>query len=471
VINDEYLKRTGKRCEALVGHSVAEVMGEEVFQTVVRPELDRCLNEESVHYQAWFDFAVHGRRFVDVHYSPYRDEQGLIVGAVVSSRDITSLKQAEEAIIESKNELKMVYDSIPVMICQVNHQRKVLEANEYFKSFTGWPDHPISFSEKACGVLGCVNSLDDPRGCGFGPNCKICSLRLAMMDTLKTGKTHTGIEYKTRLLIDGALNDIFLLCSTALIQKNHQDIVLLSMIDITGRKSMEEALQRSLHEKEILLREVHHRVKNNFAAIISLVELQSQSVADAPPSTLLTQLIQRLRSMALVHEMLYRSDSLEQIDFGRYLQTLGQSLQDSFSPNGAIRLQVTAPGVWMSLDNAIPCGLIVNELVTNAFKYAFPGGQSRLGADHCEIQVSATWDGKRYTVTTADNGVGLPDTLDWTSAPSLGLLLVRMLGRHQLQGHIELDRTEGTCFALRFSANPRDGSVHHEQGNHSDRRG
>jgi PAS domain S-box-containing protein len=454
VINNEYLRRTGKSRDVLVGHSVAEVTGEEVFQNIIKPELDRCLNDEPVHYQTWFDFPTTGQRFVDVHYSPYRDEHGVVSGVVVSARDITSLKQTEEAIAESQNELKTIYDSVPVMICQLNNHRKVIEANQYFRSFTGWPDHPIALSEKACGVLGCVNSLDDPRGCGFGPNCKTCSLRLAIIDTLQTGKTHTGIEYKTKLIIKGVLKDIVLFCSTALIKKHDQDVALLSMIDITGRKQMEEALNRSLQEKEVLLREVHHRVKNNFASIIGLVELQHQGVTDPLTSALLTQLTQRLRSMALVHEMLYQSESLDQIDFHRYVQSLCHSLQDAFSPSGVIRVQAAAPGVWMSLDHAIPCGLIVNELVTNAFKYAFPDYKPYSEADYCEIQVSAHWDGKVYNVIVADNGVGLPDTLDWMNAPSLGLLLVRMLGRHQLQGRIELDRTSGAHFSLWFNGKP-----------------
>lgn len=470
VINNEYLRRTGKSRDAVVGHSVAELMGEEVFQNIIKPELDRCMNEEPIHYQAWFDFPITGRRCVDVRYSPYRDEHGVVSGAVVSSRDITALKQAEEAIAESQNELRVIYDSVPVMICQLDNDRKVLEANAYFRSFTGWPDHPIALSEKACGILGCVNSLDDPRGCGFGPNCKTCPLRLAIIDTFQTGKTNIGIEYKTKLLIDRNLKDIFLFCSTALMKKQDRDVVLLSMVDITRRKQAEEALQRSLQEKEVLLREVHHRVKNNFASIISLVELQHQEVTDPSTSALLTQLTQRFRSMALVHEMLYQSDRLDQIDFHRYLQNLSHSLQEAFSPSDAIRVHATAPGVWMSLDQAIPCGLIVNELVTNAFKYAFPEHKPYSKVNNCEIQVSAKWDGKVYNINVADNGVGLPDTLDWMNASSLGLRLVRMLGRHQLQGRIELDRTAGARFSLWFNAKSWQGSVQDDQGNDSDRR-
>jgi two-component sensor histidine kinase len=104
----------------------------------------------------------------------------------------------------------------------------------------------------------------------------------------------------------------------------------------------------------------------------------------------------------------------------------------------------------MGLDSAVPCGLLITELVTNAFKYAFPAGQPCSAAVGCEIAVSAEWDGAAYTLTVADNGVGLPAGLEWTKTKTLGLLLVKMLGRNQLQGKIELDRTGGTAFRLRF---------------------
>jgi len=105
----------------------------------------------------------------------------------------------------------------------------------------------------------------------------------------------------------------------------------------------------------------------------------------------------------------------------------------------------------MGLDSAVPCGLLITELVTNAIKYAFLEGQTCSGAVGCEIAVFATWDGAAYTLTVADNGVGLPADLDWTNTSTLGLLLVKMLGQHQLQGRIEVDRTGGTTFRLRFA--------------------
>jgi two-component sensor histidine kinase len=225
--------------------------------------------------------------------------------------------------------------------------------------------------------------------------------------------------------------------------------------DITARKEAEDALRISLAEKEVLLKEVHHRVKNNLAAIMGLVDLQEQALDNQAARTALAELSARIRSMALVHEQLYQSENLSRIDFQSYLESLISHLRSSYERFGGIHVSVAAEGVEMGLDNAVPCGLLITELITNAYKYAFPAGRPRPGTGGCEIAVSAAWDGATYTLTVADNGVGLPEDLDWTNTKTLGLLLVKMLGQHQLQGTIEVDRTLGTTFRLQFTPKNR----------------
>ena len=224
--------------------------------------------------------------------------------------------------------------------------------------------------------------------------------------------------------------------------------------DITERRRTDETLRAALAEQEVLLREVHHRVKNNLTAIIDLLELQRETMTAASAHAQLTELSHRIKSMALVHEMLYQSGNLSQLDCRRYFQALAGHLRDSLDPYGAIHLRVAAPEIGMNLDTAIPCGLIVNELVTNAFKHAFPQHRPRPGADACEIVIAADWDGATYTLAVTDNGVGLPAGLDWATTRTLGLRLVRMLGQHQLRGQIEFDGASGTRFTLRFNVNP-----------------
>jgi PAS domain S-box-containing protein len=243
--------------------------------------------------------------------------------------------------------------------------------------------------------------------------------------------------------------------------------------DITARRRMEETLRASLEEKETLLREVHHRVKNNLATISGLLDLQRNTANGAILSSVLDELSNRIRSMALVHEMLYQSDHLNRIDFHRYLQALVGHLRRSFDPCGAVRVEVAAAGVWMNPDITIPCGLIVNELVINAFKHAFPEGRTYPEGEDCHINVAASQENEvNYLLVVADNGVGLPDDLDWTTTRSLGLRLVRMLGQHQIRGSFELDRSGGTRFSLRFDARQPNRNAHHnDPRNDPDRRG
>lgn len=220
--------------------------------------------------------------------------------------------------------------------------------------------------------------------------------------------------------------------------------------DISKRKMAEEALQNSLAEKEVLLREVHHRVKNNLAAIIGLFDLQRQTMADSGARTILRELSSRVRAMSLVHEKLYRSESLSKIDFQDYTQSLISHLRTSFG-SPSIHCEIATHEIAMPLDLAVPCGMIINELITNALKYAFPPGMTNADKTSCRILIALTHENDIFSLTVADNGVGLPTDFDWTSAKTLGLMLVRMLGQHQLGGQYELDRTGGTRFTLTFS--------------------
>jgi two-component sensor histidine kinase len=218
----------------------------------------------------------------------------------------------------------------------------------------------------------------------------------------------------------------------------------------------EADLRDSLKEKEMLLREVHHRVKNNLAVVSALLDMQRQSVVDPESAAALMDLDGRIKSMALVHEKLYSNKNLAWIDFQDYLETFLQELRSSFDMRGCIRCIAAAHGVRLGLDLAIPCGMIVNELVTNAFKYAFPGESPCDGRDHSEINVSMRADNEHYTLVVADNGVGLPLEIELLSAGSYGLRIVKMIAIHQLRGRIEVDRTEGTRITITFDARQKE---------------
>jgi PAS domain S-box-containing protein len=226
--------------------------------------------------------------------------------------------------------------------------------------------------------------------------------------------------------------------------------VLVSHTDITSLKQTEEHLTSALAEKDVLLREVHHRVKNNLAAIIGLLDMQRRLLEDAQGQDFLAELGDRIRSMSLIHEKLYQAGNLARVNFQEYLQSLVSHLRASLGSPG-IHFQTDALGVELPLDLAVPCGMIVNELITNAMKHAFPNGQPAPGRNDCHIRVDMRLEDGTCTLCVADNGVGLPPGFNWTSATTLGMVLVRMLGRHQLGGSYVLEQHEGFRLTLTFN--------------------
>ncbi len=216
--------------------------------------------------------------------------------------------------------------------------------------------------------------------------------------------------------------------------------------NISRQKEAEHKLLASLREKELLLKEVHHRVKNNLQVICSLLNLQAQELRDPEMLHLFQESQGRIRSMALIHEQLYRSSDLARIDFAAYVQELiGHLNQGLGSEAGPVNVRLDVQPLPLPLDLAIPCGMIVNELVSNALEHAFP--DCRAG----EIRVGFTRDDAGYCLTVADNGVGMPEARSAGEAASLGLKVVQALAR-QIRGKLDVRHDGGTAFALHFDA-------------------
>ncbi|MDX1925596.1 MAG: PAS domain S-box protein [Pirellulaceae bacterium] len=216
---------------------------------------------------------------------------------------------------------------------------------------------------------------------------------------------------------------------------------------ITDRINAEEQIKASLREKESLLKEVHHRVKNNLQIITSLLNLQAETVQDPTTLKLLRESQNRVRSMALVHETLYRSGDLGWIDFGTYVDAICSYLSRAYGiDNYRIHIEVHVDQISLDLDRAIPCGLIINELVSNALKYAFPENRS----GRITVQLTSNSD-QNYTLAVEDDGVGLPPDLDLGKIKSLGLQLVSDLVR-QLNGSIVIATAPRAGFFIRFPA-------------------
>lgn len=228
------------------------------------------------------------------------------------------------------------------------------------------------------------------------------------------------------------------------------EMVLASIIDITERRRAQQRLEDALLEKTVLLNEVHHRVKNNLQVITSLLNLQADHAADPRLRAILGESCGRVKAMALTHQLLYERKDFARLDLGDYLARLVHSIHATYGGTGdriALRLVLPTESVNLDLERAIPCGLLVNELLTNSFKHAFPG--ERCG----EIVIRLDQDGDDFgdllCLSIADDGVGLPHETELASRSSLGLQLVPLLVE-QLHGALAIKRESGTLFCVRF---------------------
>jgi PAS domain S-box-containing protein len=226
-----------------------------------------------------------------------------------------------------------------------------------------------------------------------------------------------------------------------------------TMRDITDRKLAEEVQRRSeehikasLREKELLLAEVHHRVKNNLAVISGLLGLQAGYVKDEEAKELFYESRNRIRSMGLIHDKLYNHETLSRIEFSAYIQDLVSYIRQSYNASETdIRFHLDCRDVFMDIKNAVPCGLILNELVSNAYKHAFKGRNAG------EIKISFTQQNDQFRLEVSDNGIGYHPAQKLDEIPTLGLTLITSLVQ-QLEGRMEMTSTNGTSFIIVFSA-------------------
>lgn len=224
-------------------------------------------------------------------------------------------------------------------------------------------------------------------------------------------------------------------------------MVLASIIDITERQRSQQRLEDALREKTVLLNEVHHRVKNNLQVITSLLNLQADYAADPRLRAILAESCNRVKAMALTHQLLYERKDFSRLRLGDYLERLVQSIRSSYRSTGnriSLRLEQPDENLALDLERAVPCGLLLNELVTNSYKHAFPGER------HGEIliELSAGAD-DQICLSIADDGIGLPPDTELATSSSLGLQLVQLFVE-QLHGTTEVIRQPGSRFSIRF---------------------
>jgi PAS domain S-box-containing protein len=365
---------------------------------------------------------------VSLSVSPIKDLAGQVMGASSIARDISANKKMELKLEESEEKFREVFNNANDAIFL--HPIKE----------DGSPGKFTEVNDVACRRLGYtweeLLQMSPPDIDNIETREKIPQF----MEKIKS----TGSETFEAVQLTREGKEIPVEVSSHLFNLRGEKMILSIARDITRRKESEAKLRKSLEEKEMLLKEIHHRVKNNLMVISSLLNLQSKYIKDKAALAVFKESQNRARSMALIHKMLYQSTDLKCIDFGDYLETLTNELFRTYvtQPDN-IKLNLDVGKILLDINTSIPLGLIVNELISNSLKHAFPDDKKG------EITVKFHKKDDEFQFMIADTGVGLPEGLDITKTNSLGMRLVNTLV-DQVNGEIELERSNGTCFLIKF---------------------
>jgi two-component system, sensor histidine kinase PdtaS len=374
-------------------------------------------------------------------YSYYQDSMMVPMGMRGRGRDTTARslgardlarsaempgQHLEPALWKREEPFRQVVESAPNAMVMVNQDGRIEMVNAqaervfgYDRSeLLGWPVEmlvPERFRSRHPGMRGSFFAA--PRSRPMGAGRDLYALR------------KDGSEFPVEI----GLNPI---------ETDQGTMVLSAIVDISDRKQKEERIVQALKEKEMLLGEIHHRVKNNLQIVYSLLDLQLARISDPLVLDLLRDSQNRVRSMALVHQTLYQSKDFARVDIGSFLDSLVPSLVTSYGVAGRVEVLVDAVGVLLPINIAIPCALVINELISNALKHAFPDGRSG------EIAVNLRNDTDELVLSVSDDGVGIPADLDIAKTATLGLELVRLLA-DQLGAGMTIRRADPTRFELR----------------------
>lgn len=365
---------------------------------------------------------------VSMTISPLLNSEHNIIGLSSIVRDITERKRAEKALQESEDRYRRLVELSPDIITILSDTGIIFYLSPSIERSFGYR------SEELIGknISELIHPDDLP---GFFE---------VFIRKIQDPNTTSSIEFRARHK-DGTWRIL-----ESIGKKLPHGLVVTGMVlnsrDITERKRDEEQIRSSLHEKEVLLREIHHRVKNNMQVLSSLLRLQSDFCKDKNVIEMFNESRNRIISMSLIHEKLYLSKDFTKIDLKGYINEMVNGLFQSYCLNKSkIALKIYVEDVPLGIESAIPCGLIINELVTNSLKHAFPGDRNG------EIKIILRMaEENMIELVVSDNGIGIPKSLNMQKIESLGLHLVTMLAENQLMGKMNMNLNNGTEFQIKF---------------------
>jgi PAS domain S-box-containing protein len=348
--------------------------------------------------------------------------------------EIAERGRAESALRESEDRFKSAFQHSPIGMALISPEGKWLMVNASACSIVGYSEAEL--------LTMTLQDITHPAD---------LDIDLNYVRQMLSGEIATYAMEKRYYHKEGFI--IWVLLSVTMIRdKDGVPLYFISQIeDITKRKRAEDAVRESLREKESLLKEIHHRVKNNLQIVSSLLRLQSGQIDHSIAKAALKDMQNRVQSMALIHEHLYRSENLAQVDIAAYLQSLCPKLMRTLAARpDAIQLHMDLIPVYLDIDQAIPCGLLVNELISNALKHAFPSGRT----GEVRLELRPVDDGRQIHLRVSDNGVGLPADFDMQRLSSLGLELASDLAT-QIRGRLEIGPGPGATFDVLFTLGNR----------------
>lgn len=341
--------------------------------------------------------------------------------------DITERKQTEEELRKTKDYVQNIIDCSLDMIVTVDKDRHIVEFNKAACETFGYSKEEI--------VGKSVQILYANEDEGFSVESQVSKNEKfigEIQNIRKNGEVFTA------------------LLSASVLRDENGNVIgkVGNSRDISERKKEEQQIRVSLNEKEILLKEIHHRVKNNMQVISSLLSLQSRNIKNRRVLEMFKESQDRVRSMLLVHEKLLKSRDFTRIDFAEYIRSLAYGLYRTYGLDPEkILLDIQVEAISLGIDLSIPCGLVINELISNALKHGFP--KSWEGKGKITVSLGKTED-EEIVLIVKDNGVGIPKDFDFRKTETMGLSLVTILIEDQLRGKIRLDRRRGTKFHIRF---------------------